>query len=460
MAKTVDVSELIGSRSFGAFQLRIVVLCGMVQFLDGFDTQAMGYAGPALRAAWHLSPQALGPVFAFGAFGTGLGSILLGPLADVFGRRKVMISTVALFGALTFFTAFVQTIDALRMWRLLTGFGLGAALPLTFVVANEFAPQRIRARMIAAMACGFAIGALSGGLLEAALIPYLGWQAIFYFGGIVPLLLALALLLWLPESVRFLATRPDTSAQIAAILKKVDPTFNFTPSTTFVVPAEPKTRGFAPVQLFTQGRAAMTLSLWVVYLVTLALLNTLNNWLPVAINMAGLPVQRSVVMTTLFQFGGIAGVLSLGALADRVGYYRVLVSAYALLAVCIAAIGAVGGVQWAIGAAVAGTGLFLIGANNTLNAFASTLYPTVIRSTGVSWGSSFGRLAGSIGPYFGGVLLAALPLGQTFLIFAVPALIGSLGILVLLRATRDASFPSRSPAQSNRTSVVIPGRAP
>src|SRR5207237_5886819 len=198
-SKTVDVSELIGSRSFGAFQLRIVVLCGMVQFLDGFDTQALGYAGPALRAAWHIPPQALGSVFAFGAFGTGLGSIVLGPLADIFGRRKVMIATVALFGALTFFTAFVQTIDALRLWRLLTGFGLGAALPLTFVVANEFAPQRIRALMIAALACGFAIVALSGGLLEAALIPYLGWQAIFYFGGIVPLLLALALLLWLPE---------------------------------------------------------------------------------------------------------------------------------------------------------------------------------------------------------------------------------------------------------------------
>src|SRR5207248_3626952 len=163
------------------------------------------------------------------------------------------------------------------------------------------------------------------------------------------------------------------------------------PGTEFIIPAEPREPGFKPVRLFSDGRASTTLFLWITFLMILGMLNTLNNWLPVAINMAGLPVQRSVLMTTLFQLGGIAGVLSLGALADRIGYYRVLVSAYALLALCIAAIGAAGGAQWAIGAAVAGTGLFLIGANNTLNAFASTLYPTVIRSTGVSWGSSFGR---------------------------------------------------------------------
>src|SRR5262249_62156906 len=132
-------------------------------------------------------------------------------------------------------------------------------------------------------------------------------------------------------------------------------------------------------------------------------------------SMARWPGQRAVGMSTLFQFGGIAGVLSLGALADRAGYQRVLIAAYAILAFFIAAIGGVGGAQLAIAVAVAGTGLFLVGANNTLGAFASTLYPTAIRATGVSWGSSFGRLAGSLGPLLGGILLQRLPLQQTFL---------------------------------------------
>jgi MFS transporter, AAHS family, 4-hydroxybenzoate transporter len=438
MSRTVDVAEIIGSRRFGAFQIAIVMLCGMVQFLDGFDTQALAYAGPALRTAWDLSPQALGPVFAFGAFGTGLGSIVLGLLADIFGRKKVMITTVSIFGMMTFGTAFLTSVDELRIWRLLTGFGLGAALPLTFVIANEFAPVRIRARMIAFMACGFAVGALSGGLLEAALLPYWGWPAVFYVGGIVPLLLAVALMVFLPESVRFLAAKGGNAREIARILRRMDPTLDFPDGTEFILPAEPKEKGFKPVQLFLKGRAATTLFLWLTYFVTLALLNTLNNLLPLAINIAGLPVQIAILLTTLFQLGGIAGVLTLGVFADRLGYFKVLVIAYLALSLFIAAIGSVGAVAVAIAIAVAGTGFWLVGANNTLNAFATTLYPTDIRSTGVSWGSSVGRLAGSIGPYLGSVLLGALPLRPTFLLIAAPTLIGAVGIVGMMRARAHA----------------------
>src|SRR5256885_14663094 len=102
MAKTVDVAEIVGSQRFGAFQLRIVILCGLVQFLDGFDTQALAYAAPALRAAWHLTPQQLGPVFGFGAFGTGIGSVMLSPLADMFGRKRIIITAGSPFFLLSF----------------------------------------------------------------------------------------------------------------------------------------------------------------------------------------------------------------------------------------------------------------------------------------------------------------------------------------------------------------------
>ena len=448
MAKSVDVAEIISTRRFGSFQLVIVLLCGMVQFLDGFDTQALAYAGPALREAWHLEARDLGPVFAFGAFGTGLGSIVLGLLADIFGRRKVMIVTVAIFGVMTFGTVFLANVEQLRIWRLLTGFGLGAALPLTFVIANEFAPAKIRGRMIAFMACGFAVGALSGGLLEASLLPYLGWQAVFYVGGVVPLVLAVTLTIFLPESVRFLATQGGRGKQIAAILRRIDPVLVYGDDAEFYIPAEPKKEGFKPAQLFREGRAATTICLWITYLVTLALLNTLNNLLPVAINIAGLPVQDSILLTTLFQLGGIGGVLVLGVFADRAGYFRVLIVAYCALALFIAAIGLAGASALLIAIAVAGTGFWLVGANNTMNAFATTLYPTDIRSTGVSWASSFGRLAGSIGPYLGSIALGALPLQPTFLLIAAPALVGAAGIAGMVRLRGRGGEPERAEAQA------------
>ena len=434
MARTFDVAELIGAQRFAAFQFRIVLLCGLVQFLDGFDTQALAYAAPALRQAWHLSPTALGTVFGFGAFGTGIGSVVLSPLADRFGRKKIMVVAVTLFGLLTLLTVTLTSIDQLLILRPLTGFGLGAALPLTFVVANEFAPTRMRARMVAFMACGFAVGAASGGLLQAEMLPYFGWQGIFYVGGLFPLVLAATLLLFLPESIRFLATKRGTSKEIARALKKMDPRLAFPSDAEFVLPAEPKKDGFRPAQLFAQGRARMTILLWFIYLVMLASLNTLNNWLPVALNMAGLSGQQAVRITTLFQFGGIAGVLLFGIVADRIGYNRVLVLAFIGLAVFVAATGSVGSSAILLALAVTGTGFCLVGANNTLNAFATTLYPTEIRSTAVGWGGSFGRFVGGFGPILGGILLHDLPLRTVFFIFAIPAVCGAVAVVAMSRA--------------------------
>jgi AAHS family 4-hydroxybenzoate transporter-like MFS transporter len=434
MAKTYDLAEIIGSQRFGGFQLRIVILCGLVQFLDGFDTQALAYAAPALREAWHVTPPQLGLVFSFGAYGTGIGSVVLSPLADIFGRRRVVIGAVTLFGLLTLATVALTSIDQLLILRPLTGFGLGAALPLTFVIANEFAPARIRARMIAIMACGFAVGAACGGLLQSEMAPYFGWQGIFVIGGIFPLLLALALALLLPESVRFLATRRGTSARIARTLKQMNPALEFASDAEFALPAEPKKQGFRPAQLFADGRAAMTTLLWITYLVCLASLNTLNNWLPEALTMSGLDRDQAVRTTTLFQFGGIAGVLLLGYFSDRIGYPRVLVLAFLGLALFVASTGLIGPSALLLAIAVAGTGFCLVGANNTLNAYAATLYPTDIRSTAVGWGGSFGRFVGGLGPYFGGILLHELPLDTVFLVFAVPALCGALAVFMLQRS--------------------------
>jgi AAHS family 4-hydroxybenzoate transporter-like MFS transporter len=437
MAKHVDVAEVIGAQPFGPFHVRIIVLCLLIQFLDGFDTQAFAYAAPALRADWGFGPREQGMVVMFGAIGTGIGSICMGFLADIFGRRTMIIAAVAVFGVLSLGTVFVTSIEQLMIIRAATGFGLGAALPLTFVMANEFAPPRMRARMMAAMAWGFAIGAASGGLLQAEMVPYFGWQGIFFVGGVVPLLLAIALLLFLPESVRYLAAKGGRSDEIARILKQVDPKLEFASGTEFVLPAEPRKAGAKPAQLFAPGLAATTVLLWFTFLMILASLNTLNNFLPVVLGTLGLSQPQALRVTTLFQFGGIAGVWCLGILADRIGYPKVLILAFLGLALFVAATGSIGSEVVVLAVAVGAMGFCLIGANNTLNAFATTLYPTEIRATGVSWASSFGRLVGAIGPYIGGVLLATMALQPVFLIFAIPAVCAAISVFLLLKTRND-----------------------
>jgi AAHS family 4-hydroxybenzoate transporter-like MFS transporter len=252
--------------------------------------------------------------------------------------------------------------------------------------------------------------------------------------------------LLLPESVRYLAARGGKSDEIARILKLMNPKLEFSPGTEFVLPTEPQKKKVSPALLFSRGHATTTALLWFAFLVSLASLNTLIAFLPIVLNDAGLSQPQALRVTTLFQFGGILGVWSLGYLADKLGYPKVLIVAFLGLAFFIAATGSLGPEAILLAAAVAGTGFCLVGANNTLNAFATTLYPTEIRATGVSWASSFGRLVGAIGPYVGGILLATMAVPPVFLIFAIPAVCGAISVLLLARVRAGGQRPGAAQA--------------
>src|SRR6266576_3276882 len=128
-ASPIDVAEFIDRQPVGGFQIRLLLTCAAVLFLDGFDTQAIGYVAPALAKEWGLSKGALGPVFSAGLFGLMIGALLFGPLADRVGRKKIIIFSTLAFGLGTLATALVQDVGMLLAVRFFTGLGLGGAMP-------------------------------------------------------------------------------------------------------------------------------------------------------------------------------------------------------------------------------------------------------------------------------------------------------------------------------------------
>src|SRR5260370_37706533 len=203
-ASLVDVADFIDRQPVGGFQIKLLATCAAVLFLDGFDTQAIGYVAPALAKEWSLTRAALGPVFSAGLFGLMIGALLFGPLADRIGRKKIIIFSTLAFGLGALATAFVQDVNALLAIRFATGLGLGGAMPNTIAMTSEFNPKRRRATMVMIMFCGFSLGAALGGFLAAALIPQFGWRSVFVVGGLAPLLLVPILVRRLPQSLRFL----------------------------------------------------------------------------------------------------------------------------------------------------------------------------------------------------------------------------------------------------------------
>src|SRR6202167_5346758 len=263
-ASQVDVVEFIDQQPVGGFQIRLLLICGAGLFLDGLDTQAIGFAAPARAKEWGLRKGAPGPVFSARLFGLMIGALLFGPLADRIGRKKIIIFSTLAFGIGALVTALVNDVNTLLAIRFLTGLGLGGAMPNTIALTSEFSPTRRRATMVMVMFCGFSLGAALGGLLAAALIPQFGWRGVFIVGGGAPLLLVPILALQLPASAPCLSVTGRADARVAQLLGRINPKAVFAPATRFVVD-EPALKGIPVQHLFRGGRTLATLLLWVVF---------------------------------------------------------------------------------------------------------------------------------------------------------------------------------------------------
>jgi len=431
-APAIDLVDFIDRQPVGGFQIRLLLTCAAVLLLDGFDTQAIGYVAPALAKEWGLSKGALGPVFSAGLFGLMIGALVFGPLADRVGRKKIIVFSTAAFGIGALATAFVNDVTALLLIRFLTGLGLGGAMPNTVALTSEFNPQRRRATMVMIMFCGFSIGAALGGFLAADLIPRFGWRSVFLVGGIAPLLLLPVLLLRLPESVRFLATRGRAPERVAQLLQRISPNTAFASDARFVV-HETHLAGLPVVHLFREGRAVATLLLWVVFFMSLLDIYFLANWLPTVLNDLGASVSEAVVIGSMLQVGGVVGTFALGTVIDRFSF-RALALVYFGAVFAVGAIGQLGHSAVLVSIAIFAAGFCVVGGQIAANALAAGFYPTSVRATGVGWALGIGRVGSIIGPLVGGVLLAQKwSVAAVFMAAASAALCACVAALALSR---------------------------
>ena len=431
-APAIDVAEFIDAQPVGRFQIRLLLMCAAVLFLDGFDTQSIGYVAPALAREWNLGKAALGPVFSAGLFGLMIGALLLSPAADRIGRKKIIILSTIAFGAGALATAFVEGVGALIFIRFLTGLGLGGAMPNAIAMTSEFSPRRRRATMVMLMFCGFSIGGALGGLVAAALIPHFGWRMVFIVGGVAPLLMAPILALKLPESVRFLALAGNADARVGQLLGFINPKAAFALASRFVV-NEPELKGIPVKHLFKNGRTLVTLLLWVLFFMSLLDIYFLSNWLPTVLNDFGASVSKAAEVGSLLQIGGVVGTLLLGSIIDRFSF-RAVALVYFIAVFAIGAIGQLGHSIVLISSAIFVAGFCIAGGQIASNALAAGFYPTSVRATGIGWALGIGRIGSIIGPLVGGVLLSLKwSAGEVFLAAAAAAFCAALAAFSLSR---------------------------
>jgi AAHS family 4-hydroxybenzoate transporter-like MFS transporter len=430
MQTTVNVRECINERPFGPYQYLVAGLCGLIVFLDGFDTQAIGYVAPAIIKELGVTRASLSPVFSASLIGLMLGALIGGPVSDRVGRRPVLLGGLLFFGIMSLLTVLANSVGSLLVLRLLTGLGLGCVMPNAIALTSEYAPERVRSTAVMVMFCGFSLGAALGGLAAAVLIKDFGWRSVFIAGGVLPLLGAVAVWCWLPESVRFLVLNGGDKRHIATIMQKIDPALSGR-AVQFVADEHKETK-FPVKQLFAEKRTLLTVLLWVVFFMSLMDLYFLSNWLPTVINDAGISVSSAALITAMLQVGGTVGTLVLGRIFDKVSPFRALSFIYLLAAAFIVSVGYAGTSPGALAATIFGAGFCLVGGQIGANALAAKAYPTSIRATGVGWSLGIGRIGSVIGPVIGGMLLSMhWDMRQLFLAGAIPVFIAGVAALII-----------------------------
>lgn len=430
-APAINVTELIEQRPVGRPQLWILALCAFVALLDGLDLQSIGLAAPAMIDMLHVAPQAFAWVFSAALAGLTMGSFTLGPVADRVGRKRVLVAATACFGVFTFCTALSSSFNELLVFRFLAGFGLGGAMPSFISLASEYMPTRLRATVVSLLWAGFPLGGVVGGLLASWIIPAFGWQSVFYIGGVLPIVVALLLVVALPESLGYLINSGASSTRVADALRRVFPGIA-APATARYVLSEQGGQDGRFSQLFAGGRGVDTALLWVSFFFAFMILVVNSSWSPTLLRIAGIPVPSSAVALAIFNFGSVIGSGAAGWLLTRFGAAAILPASFVLSALSY---GLVGASAPSVAEVMLFQGLFglVIGcASSGVIALAAVSYPTAIRSTGVGWAMALGRFGSFVGPLMVGKLLELhWPVADIFAGIGGSILIGGVASLVL-----------------------------
>jgi AAHS family 4-hydroxybenzoate transporter-like MFS transporter len=394
------------NQRIGGLQIRVAALCTLIQICDGYDINSVAWAVPSLTHVWNLPGPAFTTAFLWSSIGILVGALSAGPIGDRVGRKPLLLASVTIFGIASLLSA--------------------------------FAPSLI-ATMIMATFTGAPIGGFVGGQIVALLLPYFGWPVIFVLGGVFPLVLVPVLVLWLPESPRFLARKTSLSAREKALLERLDITTGRGEVHVVDVAHE------NPIKmLFGKGFALQTILLWVIFFCSLMNLFLFGYWMPEVLHLIGMTPAEAVFASSLRDLGAIFAVLYLGLLIDRVGPERSLAFHYAIGAVFIAVISLVTLPYAILLAVIFFCGMTIIGSQTGANATCGKLYPARMRTSGLGWALGIGRLGGIAAPVLGGYLLS-LKMAPTHIflsacLFAVIAAAAT-GLLAL-RGTRSTSMRS------------------
>lgn len=444
--RSINPSDVIAASKFNRFHLLVYLWCVYAIAFDGFDIAMYGVGLPLMMEDFSLTPVEAGAVGSYTLVGMMLGSFILGPVADIIGRKKVLAICMFLFSVFTLGSGLAPSVTAFTIMRFIASIGMGGLMPNVIAMMTDYSPKKNRALIVATMYCGYSVGGIFASLLGMYLLEDFGWR-ILYWLGILPLFTLPIFMKKFPESVSYYISRKQND-KVASILNQVDPNGNYKETDNYVSTTGQEAENGAPIKkLFSNGRAISTFAFWIFVVCSLLMVSGLNTWLPKIMQESGYGLTSALSFTLVLSVGQIIGSLLGGYLVDKIGHRNVLVSMLLIGAVCFVALSLTSNVILlyvliALGGACTG------GTQNLANPYISEFYPKEIRSTGVGITVGFGRIGSILAPTVIGLLLATnLDPKSAFMAFAIPSILG--GAVLLLVREKYGSFDRLGASRDN-----------
>ena len=432
------------------FQVTVVVLCVALNMVDGFDVLAMSFTAPLVAREWGVDPATLGVLLSAGLVGMGIGAIVISPIADVMGRRTVVILSCSIMSVGMLASALTSNVAELGFCRFVTGLGIGGVLATGNTLLAEYAPTRWRDFVISTMVIGYPTGAILGGSVFAYFVSEYGWRSAFLVGGLASTVLLPLLVIYLPESLDFLLSRrrSDALARVNAVMKRLGrPPLAALPTVSREEAATKAVIGVVEPR-YLRATALMVLS----YFMLMFSFYFVLSWTPKNLVDLGFSVEEGILALLMLNVGGVFGGLSFGSIARRASP-RVLAS-YMLIALffAIVAFGMLESSVLPIMGAAFVVGYFLMAAMAGLYIIVPHVYPPSVRNTGTGLAIGLGRFGAMVGPPIAGILIAAgWERVAYYSVLALPVLISALAVRYIVyfnERTTTAGEPGWASQQS------------
>ncbi len=417
-------TQVIDNGKVSRQQILVVVLCMFFNMVDGFDIIAMAVVAGEVSREMMLPADKVGWIFSFALAGMVAGAMLLAPISDIVGRRKVIVVSIIVVGISILLTANATTLTEFIVLRFTSGLGAGVMLASQATLAAEYSPEKYRSLSVTFVTSGYALGAMLTSVAAGLILPDYGWRGMFWFGGAATLVMGLVAWLLIPESLKYLLERRPSDAlpRINKILIKLnrEPLLQMPD----VEPRQQKkSLGMVQVmsQLLAKEHRKVTLTLWTTFFLAFSALYFLLSWIPILIEDSGFSAADARDAFFLFNLGGVIGVWILGILSTRWKLTNIVFTLMFSASIFMVIFAAIPGDIDFLLTLIFIIGLLQQGGFTGLYAAAAKAYPTSMRSTGIGWSIGLGRLGAVAGPAIAGYLIASgFDMSANFYIFAVP----------------------------------------